>query len=49
MTAVMTDEDIHSIEALGDVLPEYPGTVLFTSHDRRFVDKVADKVIMPEK
>ncbi|MET3699426.1 macrolide transport system ATP-binding/permease protein [Bacillus oleivorans] len=34
--------DIDAIEAVEDLLLAYPGTVLFTSHDRRFVDQVAD-------
>ncbi|MBO4751035.1 MAG: ABC-F family ATP-binding cassette domain-containing protein [Lachnospiraceae bacterium] len=33
--------DIASIEALENLLSEYEGTVLFTSHDKAFVDHVA--------
>ncbi|CAM2741191.1 ATP-binding cassette domain-containing protein [Hathewaya histolytica] len=40
--------DIESIEALEDLLIDYEGTVLFVSHDRNFVKKVADKVIIIE-
>ena len=39
--------DIASIEALENLLAEYEGTVLFTSHDKAFVDRVAtDKYII---
>jgi macrolide transport system ATP-binding/permease protein len=38
--------DILSIKALGNVLVDYEGTVLFVSHDRAFVNKVADKVLI---
>jgi len=34
--------DIPSIEAFESLLQEYEGTVLFVSHDRRFVEAVAD-------
>ncbi|MBW5446542.1 ATP-binding cassette domain-containing protein [Cohnella sp. CFH 77786] len=37
--------DIPSIEALEQLLSEYEGTVLFVSHDRRFVERVADRVL----
>jgi ATP-binding cassette subfamily F protein 3 len=35
--------DIHAIEALEDLLVNYPGTVLFASHDRRLVARVATR------
>ena len=35
--------DISSIEALQVLLHEYEGTVIFVSHDRAFVDAVADR------
>ncbi|TFB22891.1 ABC-F type ribosomal protection protein [Filobacillus milosensis] len=38
--------DIAALEALEQLLVEYPGTVLFVSHDRRFVEKVADKLMI---
>jgi macrolide transport system ATP-binding/permease protein len=38
--------DIQSIEALGSVLKEYEGTVLFVSHDRAFVSLVADRLLL---
>ncbi len=37
--------DVETLEALADALIEYPGTVLFTSHDRHFVRRVATGVI----
>ncbi len=38
--------DIDAREALETVLNEYDGTVLFVSHDRSFVDAVADTIWM---
>lgn len=41
--------DIYSMEALEDVLKEYKGTLLFTSHDRRFVDNIANcKIVIDD-
>ncbi len=37
--------DLFSIEALQEVLSEYKGTILFVSHDRRFVDVISDRII----
>ncbi|HEY9061715.1 MAG TPA: ABC-F type ribosomal protection protein [Pseudobacteroides sp.] len=37
--------DMLSIEALENVLCDYEGTVIFVSHDREFVSKVANRVI----
>ncbi|MGB7604971.1 MAG: ABC-F family ATP-binding cassette domain-containing protein [Lutisporaceae bacterium] len=37
--------DILSKQVLEDALSNYSGTVLFISHDRYFINKVADKVI----
>lgn len=37
--------DIESLEALESALAEFPGAVLFTSHDRAFVERVATEVI----
>ncbi len=36
--------DIGAREALEGVLNEYPGTILFVSHDRYFIDALADKL-----
>lgn len=40
--------DIYSIEAVEEALTEYEGTILFVSHDRRFIDKIADNIIYIE-
>ncbi len=37
--------DIVSKEILEAALIDYPGTILFISHDRYFINKIADKVI----
>ena len=37
--------DVETVEALADALMAFPGTVLFTSHDRAFTDKVATRQI----
>ncbi len=37
--------DLESIEALSDALVEYTGTLLFVSHDRYFVEKVATSIL----
>ena len=36
--------DISTCETIESALLEYPGTILFVSHDRRFIEKVADDV-----
>jgi ATP-binding cassette subfamily F protein 3 len=36
--------DIDAREALESILKEYPGTILFVSHDRYFIDALADKL-----
>ncbi|WP_054709876.1 Msr family ABC-F type ribosomal protection protein [Bacillus sp. JCM 19041] len=41
--------DLHSIAALESFLAAYPGTVLLVSHDRAFVDRVADHVYEIDK
>lgn len=38
--------DMSSIEALETVLKEYEGTVLFVSHDKAFVNGVADRLLV---
>ncbi|MBC5637440.1 ABC-F type ribosomal protection protein [Ornithinibacillus sp. BX22] len=40
--------DITAVEALESLLREYRGTIIFVSHDRRFIEKVADKIIAIE-
>ena len=37
--------DIPSAEVLEDVLAEFEGTILVISHDRYFLDRVANKII----
>jgi ATP-binding cassette subfamily F protein 3 len=37
--------DVESVEALAEALERYPGTVVFTSHDRHFMHRVATHVI----
>lgn len=37
--------DVETIEALADALDRYEGTVIFTSHDRHFMHRVATDVI----
>jgi ATPase subunit of ABC transporter with duplicated ATPase domains len=37
--------DIESIEAMENALKGFPGAVLFVSHDREFVDRLADQII----
>ena len=38
--------DIDSKEVLEQALEDYPGTILFVSHDRYFIDRVASRVIL---
>ena len=37
--------DVETVETLADAINEYKGTVLFTSHDRHFMNHVATSVI----
>ncbi|HLR42432.1 MAG TPA: ABC-F family ATP-binding cassette domain-containing protein [Pseudogracilibacillus sp.] len=37
--------DLTSKELLEDALLHYPGTILFVSHDRYFINKISDKVV----
>jgi ATPase subunit of ABC transporter with duplicated ATPase domains len=37
--------DLESITALNNALIDYPGTVLFISHDHQFVDSIATRII----
>ncbi|WP_091483835.1 Vga family ABC-F type ribosomal protection protein [Gracilibacillus orientalis] len=41
--------DLEALEALEKLLMEYEGTVIFVSHDRRFVEKIATKIISIEE
>ncbi|MEO7994517.1 MAG: ABC-F family ATP-binding cassette domain-containing protein [bacterium] len=40
--------DILAREALEEALEDYPGTVICVSHDRRFIDRLADKLLNVE-
>jgi ATP-binding cassette subfamily F protein 3 len=40
--------DIPTVEALEEVLSDYDGTLLFVSHDRSFIDAVANTIWMVE-
>ncbi len=40
--------DINSLEVMEKVLVEYDGTLLFVSHDRRFVEAVANQIMTIE-
>jgi ATPase subunit of ABC transporter with duplicated ATPase domains len=37
--------DMESIESLNTALENYPGTLLFVSHDREFVSSLATRII----
>lgn len=37
--------DIDSIEALEGALERYDGTVIAVSHDRYFLDRIADRIV----
>jgi len=41
--------DIESREVLEEYLKEFTGTVLFVSHDRFFINKMADRILYLEK
>ncbi len=38
--------DLSSLAALEEVLADYRGTILFVSHDRQFIDKVATQLLL---
>ena len=38
--------DVFTMSALEDVLSDYQGTLLFVSHDRAFVEHVADRLVL---
>jgi ATPase subunit of ABC transporter with duplicated ATPase domains len=37
--------DIEATEALVEALINYPGTLIFVSHDRHFIDKIANRIL----
>jgi ATPase subunit of ABC transporter with duplicated ATPase domains len=37
--------DLESITAVNNGLTKFPGTILFTSHDRQFIETIANRVI----
>jgi ATPase subunit of ABC transporter with duplicated ATPase domains len=37
--------DLESIQALNQGMKDFPGTLLFTSHDHELVNTVADRII----
>ena len=40
--------DINSLQVVEEVLKDYENTLLFVSHDRKFVDSVADNIMIIE-
>ncbi len=40
--------DVYALEGLEEMIGQFPGTVVFVSHDRYFVDKVADRRLVVE-
>jgi ABC transport system ATP-binding/permease protein len=42
------DLDLETLDVLEEVIGNYAGTVLLISHDRDFLDRVVDDVIVPE-
>jgi ATP-binding cassette subfamily F protein uup len=42
------DLDLETLDVLEEMIGEYAGTVLLISHDRDFLDRVVDAVIVPE-
>ena len=37
--------DIESVEMLEAALEEFDGTAIFVSHDRYFLDRIADRIV----
>jgi ATPase subunit of ABC transporter with duplicated ATPase domains len=37
--------DLESITAVNNGLTKFPGTILFASHDRQFIETIATRVI----
>ena len=53
MNVLLLDEptnylDLPSIEAVQQILSDYPGVLLFISHDQSFVDTVANRLLLIE-
>jgi ATP-binding cassette subfamily F protein uup len=42
------DLDLETLDVLEEMLGDYPGTILLISHDRDFLDRVVNAVIVPE-
>jgi ATP-binding cassette subfamily F protein uup len=42
------DLDLETLDVLEEMLGDYSGTVLLISHDRDFLDRVVDTVVVPE-
>ncbi|MBK5962309.1 elongation factor 3 [Rhodoplanes elegans] len=42
------DLDLDTLDVLEEMLADYPGTVLLISHDRDFLDRIVNAVIVPE-
>jgi len=42
------DLDMETLDVLEEMLADYPGTVLLISHDRDFLDRLVEGVIVPE-
>jgi ATP-binding cassette subfamily F protein uup len=42
------DLDLETLDVLEEMLGDYSGTILLTSHDRDFLDRVVNAVIVPE-
>ncbi|QGU00136.1 Bis-ABC ATPase YheS [Candidatus Syntrophocurvum alkaliphilum] len=40
--------DIESCQLVEELLTEFPGTILFVSHDRSFIDQIADGILSME-
>ncbi len=54
MNTLVLDEptnflDIEAVEALESLLQDYEGTVLFVSHDRRFINHLAERLLIFEE
>src|SRR6185437_13858959 len=42
------DLDLETLDVLEDMLGEYAGTVILISHDRDFLDRIVNTVVVPE-